>query len=478
MRKPRRLETPAGVDVEASGSGGPRRVLPALISVDLAVLATLPIASARPVTLPMVGAASAAVLVALLFDSVKVKSQLVKASERLSVALRRADDLERAQRILWDNMVNGITLHSPHGELVASNAAATRLLGLTADQLAGSSSRGPGWKAVRADGQAWAPGVTQGVDAVHSDIGPQDEVVRVSTDAGLVRWLRANTVIVRGATGSPEGVITTYADITGSHVDQVPLLHKQQESRHRVQRALQGEDSLRVVYQPIVDLLNGDVVGYEALSRFSLSPLRPPDQWFSEAAAVGLGVELELHALRAALAGRSRVPPETYLSLNVSPQTVMSPLLCDLLAAFPCEGIVLEVTDHVGVDDSDALAGSLGRLRSWGLRIAIDDSGHGYASLRHILNIRPDIIKLDMALTRGIDSDPARQALAIALVSLRQDIDAVLVAEGIETRTELEELVRLGLRHGQGYYLGRPAALPQREPVPSAKAEFGPLAAL
>ena len=99
----------------------------------------------------------------------------------------------------------------------------------------------------------------------------------------------------------------------------------------------------------------------------------------------------------------------------------------------------------------------LGRLRSWGLRIAIDDAGSGYASLRHILNIRPDIIKLDIALTRAIDSDPARQALAIALVSFRQDIDAVLVAEGIETLAQLEALVRLGLRHGQGYYLGRPA---------------------
>jgi EAL domain-containing protein (putative c-di-GMP-specific phosphodiesterase class I) len=278
--------------------------------------------------------------------------------------------------------------------------------------------------------------------------------------------------------GSPEGVVTTYADITGSHVEEVPLIRKQQVSRQRIERALHGEDCLRVVYQPIVDLLNGAVVGYEALSRFSLSPVRPPDQWFSEAAAIGLGVELELHALRAALAERHKLPSGTYLSLNVSPQTAMSPLLSDLLAAFPCEGLVLEVTEHVGIDDYDALTGSLGRLRSWGLRIAIDDAGSGYASLRHILDIRPDIIKLDIALTRGIGSDPARQALAIALVSFRKDIGAVLVAEGIETRTELEVLVRLGLRHGQGYFLGRPAALPQSVPVPSATTGPTPPAAL
>jgi EAL domain-containing protein (putative c-di-GMP-specific phosphodiesterase class I) len=214
------------------------------------------------------------------------------------------------------------------------------------------------------------------------------------------------------------------------------------------------------VYQPIVDLVSGAVVGFEALSRFASSPPRPPDQWFAEAASVGLGVELELHALRAALAERHRMPEEVYLSLNVSPQTAMSPLLFDLLEGSPCERIVLEVTEHVGIEDYDALSESLRRLRSRGLRIAIDDAGSGYASLRHILNIRPDIIKLDIALTRGIDVDPARQALAVALVSFRQDIGAVLVAEGIETQSELDMLVQLGLQHGQGYHLGRPGDLP------------------
>jgi EAL domain-containing protein (putative c-di-GMP-specific phosphodiesterase class I) len=187
---------------------------------------------------------------------------------------------------------------------------------------------------------------------------------------------------------------------------------------------------------------------------------------------VGLGVELELHALRAALAERHRMPEEVYLSLNVSPQTAMSPLLFDLLEGSPCERIVLEVTEHVGIEDYDALSESLGRLRSRGVRIAIDDAGSGYASLRHILNIRPDIIKLDIALVRGIDSDPARQALAVALVSFRKDIEAVLVAEGIETQSELEVLVQLGLQHGQGYHLGRPGDLPLCASAPNAMGAF------
>jgi PAS domain S-box-containing protein len=409
--------------------------------------------------------ASAAVLIALLVEFGRVKSQLATEGERLSAALRRGDELERLQQTLLDNMVNGVTLRGREGELVASNPAAPLLLGLTPDQLAGLSPPEPGWKVVRADGRDCAPVDNPATDTIRTGTECHGEMIGVSTHDGQARWLRANTVIVRGATGLLEGVVTTYADVTGTHGEEVRLAREQRESRQRIERILHGEDCLRVVYQPIVDLVTGGVVGFEALARFSSTPPRPPDQWFAEAAAVGLGVELELHALRTALAERHRMPDQAYLSLNVSPQTVMSPLLLDLLEGSSCEGIVLEVTEHVGIEDYEALAESLGRLRSRGLRIAIDDAGSGYASLRHILNIRPDIIKLDIALTRGIDLDPARQALAVALVSFRKDIDAVLVAEGIETQSEVDVLVQLGLEHGQGYHLGRPGDLPPSTPV-------------
>ena len=405
-------------------------------------------------------AASAAVLMALLVEFGRVKSQLAKEGERLSTALRRADELERLQQTLLDHMVDGVVLRGPQGELITSNPAAPQLLGLTADQLAGLSPPDPGWKVVRADGRDWALVDNPGTDTVRTGAQCHGEMIGVSTRDGLARWLCANTVIVRGATGSLEGVVTTYADVTDTHGEEVRLAREQQVSRQRIERVLHGEDCIRIVYQPIVDLVSGAVVGFEALSRFASSPPRPPDQWFAEAASVGLGIELELHALRAALAERHRMPEEVYLSLNVSPQTAMSPLLFDLLEGSPCERIVLEVTEHVGIEDYDALSESLRRLRSRGVRIAIDDAGSGYASLRHILNIRPDIIKLDIALTRGIDVDPARQALAVALVSFRQDIGAVLVAEGIETQSELDMLVHLGLQHGQGYHLGRPGDLP------------------
>jgi EAL domain-containing protein (putative c-di-GMP-specific phosphodiesterase class I) len=264
--------------------------------------------------------------------------------------------------------------------------------------------------------------------------------------------------VVRDEYGSLEGVVTTFADVTEAHDEQARAAEEHQARRRRVEDVLYGHDPcLAVVYQPIVELVTGEVIGFEALSRFASGT---PDEWFSDAASVGLGLELELHALRVALAKHYKMPMGTYLSLNVSPQTAVSQSLAEMLAGSSCERIVLEVTEHVGIEDYGALSRSLEPLRCLGARIAVDDAGAGYASLRHILNVRPDIIKLDLALTRGVDADPARQALAGALLGFGEQIGATLIAEGIETQGELAELVRLGLRYGQGYLLGRPGDLP------------------
>jgi EAL domain-containing protein (putative c-di-GMP-specific phosphodiesterase class I) len=418
-------------------------------------------------------AAAAAVLIALLVEFGRVKSELAKESERLSAALRRGDELERLQQTLLDNMVDGVTLRGPDGELIASNLAAPQLLGLTPDQLAGLAPPDPHWRVLRADGRISTPSDNPGIDTIKTGIECHDEMIGVSTDGGVFRWLCANTVVVTGETGSLEGVVTTWADVTDSHGEEVRLAQEHQASRRRIEAVLDGrDDCLRIVFQPIVELVSREVVGYEALSRFSSEPLRPPNEWFSEAASVGLGVDLELLALRAALAAWNDSSADSHLSLNVSPETAMSPRLVGFLESAPCDRIVLEVTEHTGIDDYGALGESLARLRSKGLRLAVDDAGAGYSSLRHILNLRPDIIKLDIALTRGIDTDPARQALAIALLSFRDKIGGLLVAEGIETKGELEMLVRLGLKHGQGYYLGRPAELPQHAPARSATGAF------
>ena len=225
--------------------------------------------------------------------------------------------------------------------------------------------------------------------------------------------------------------------------------------RHRVELALSG-DALGMVFQPITDLASNAVVGVEALARFSCEPHRPPNEWFAEAVEVGLGTELELAAVRAALVAVDRVTVDTFVSVNVSPSTAVAPELADLLARGPAGRIVLELTEHHQIDCYEPVLEALDQLRRLGVRIAVDDAGAGYAGLQHILRLRPEIIKLDMGLTRDIDSDPARRALAAALVRFAADIDSMIVAEGVETTEELDTIRWLGVPCAQGYLLGRP----------------------
>jgi len=212
---------------------------------------------------------------------------------------------------------------------------------------------------------------------------------------------------------------------------------------------------LAMVYQPIHRLADGRPVGVEALARFPDQQTRTPDRWFAEAANVGLGVELEMLAVRQAIRGLPFIPAELYVAVNVSPAAALSPELEAIVAAAPAGRLVVEVTEHSKVADYDALSAALARLRQRA-RIAIDDVGAGYSGLRRILDLRPDILKLDMSLTRDVDSDPARAALARALVTFAQGISCRIVAEGIETEAEMKTLRSLGVGYGQGWHFSRP----------------------
>lgn len=234
--------------------------------------------------------------------------------------------------------------------------------------------------------------------------------------------------------------------------------------RERIRGVLSG-DGLQVVLQPIVELAGGRVVAAEALSRFADEPVRSPDSWFADAAAVGLGVELELAAIRAALAQLDALPTGARLSLNVSPAALLAPELAEALAAVPGERLAVELTEHAPVEDYAAMAAALTGLRGRGVQLMIDDAGSGFSSLKHILGLHPDVIKLDLSLTRDIDRDPVRRALAASLVAFARETKATIVAEGIETAGELEALRALGVAEGQGYYLARPAPGPVPERV-------------
>jgi EAL domain len=131
----------------------------------------------------------------------------------------------------------------------------------------------------------------------------------------------------------------------------------------------------------------------------------------------------------------------------------------DALLDVPARDVILELTEHTLVDDYPAPIAALYELRRRGTRLSIDDTGSGYSSLVHILKLAPDFIKRDRDLVSGIDVDPVRRALAASLVTFAADTGAQIVAEGVETKDEVEVVRRLGVRYAQGYYLGHPSAL-------------------
>lgn len=254
-------------------------------------------------------------------------------------------------------------------------------------------------------------------------------------------------------------VMRAFADISAIEIQRdLDAFQVSEAKRVRIRAQLDGSGP-GLAFQPIYTASDSTVVGWECLARFSGSPRRSPDQWFAEANEVGLGTVLETAVLRQALACLPRLHSGVYLAVNVSPPVLQSGEMARALEGAPAERIVLEVTEHAAVSDYDHFAAALAPLRRSGIRLAVDDAGAGFASFRHVLNLRPEIVKMDMSLTRNIDHDPARRALAGALTSLAREIKSQTIAEGVETASELEALRSLGVDMVQGYFLGRPMPL-------------------
>jgi EAL domain-containing protein (putative c-di-GMP-specific phosphodiesterase class I) len=254
-------------------------------------------------------------------------------------------------------------------------------------------------------------------------------------------------------------MMRAFADLAAFEIDREHEATKAANEREGRIRAVIGANQISIVYQPIWDIETRLPVGVECLSRFSATPSRSPDRWFAEAAETGLGILLELAAIRIALPALAVLPSHAYLAVNASPQTVLDSAFASALEGFPAERIVLELTEHANVEDYDELFAALQPLRERGVKIAIDDAGAGYSSLRHILYVRPDVIKLDISLTRNINLDPARKALAAALIGFAHETGSQIVAEGVETAAELATLQTLGADKAQGYWLSHPLPL-------------------
>lgn len=260
-------------------------------------------------------------------------------------------------------------------------------------------------------------------------------------------------------------MMRAFADLLAYQIDgDLDAVHEHEEKVARITSVLElGQPHM--VYQPIYRSSERRIIGVECLSRFDLEPRRTPDVWFAEAREIGLGLRLELNAILSALDGLRGVTGDFYVALNVSPQTIISGGIDGYIDDLDPRRVVLEITEHSLVDDYGLLNERLVPLREAGVRIAVDDAGAGYASMRHVLAIHPDIIKLDLSLTRGIDSDSPRRALAAALIEFARQTQSHVVAEGVETASELAALQALGVDDVQGYHLARPlevAALAQR----------------
>ncbi len=219
-------------------------------------------------------------------------------------------------------------------------------------------------------------------------------------------------------------------------------------------------------YQPIFDFDSGKITGWEVFSRGpGGSPFHSATTLFSYAVEVGKIFSLEHQCRRLAFEKLGPVSPGQSLFINVHLQTLNDPDFTpgatrELAgkAGLRPEDIVLEFSIGQGIQDFNLLMESLDHYRGQGFRIAVDDVGGGHSSLRYISYLKPDYIKTDLTLTRGVDYNPIKRIMMESFVLLAEKIDARVIAVGVETETELTCLVSLGVHSGQGYGLGRPAS--------------------
>ena len=254
------------------------------------------------------------------------------------------------------------------------------------------------------------------------------------------------------------GALVEFADLSAALIgDEVASRVELVRARSRIHSIIERQ-LFHPVFQPIVELDTRAIVGHEALTRFDDHV--PPDVRFGEAAAVGLGLELERATLGAALTAASALP-SGWLNLNASPALIEAGRSIGPLLRGRGRRIVLEVTEHAEIADYSSFKARLTMIRPR-VELAIDDAGAGFASLRHILELQPAFIKLDRSLVEGIETDLARQALVVGLRHFARETDCRLIAEGIETAEQLAVLRSLEIEFGQGYLLGRPEPVASR----------------
>lgn len=314
------------------------------------------------------------------------------------------------------------------------------------------------WQARPEDGQYGLAIAELGIKAVaYAPIRSRDGLVGLlaagTCDAEVAQHLIDHFPVVG------EFAVTAGA-LLGHQLDSV---HRSDLAKRRIGRVL-ATRAFHPVFQPIVELGSATPVGYEALTRFTDGT--PPDRMIAEAHSVGLGRDLEVACVTAAVAAAEALLPGVWLSLNVSPQVILHSEEFAGLVAGQSRRIVIEVTEHTEIEDYEAVRRAVVGLGPT-VSLAVDDAGAGFGSLRHVVELRPRFLKLDVSLIRGVDRDLTRQAMIAGLAHFASRSSCEVIAEGIEEPAELEMLRELGVPLGQGYLLGRP------EPLPAASGSAG-----
>lgn len=250
--------------------------------------------------------------------------------------------------------------------------------------------------------------------------------------------------------------MSVIADLIGKAVQNEQVHERQVAKAQEHLHDILSSGTLQMVWQPVTDSATRQITAVEALARFRTELYRPPNEWFDEAGAIGMGTELERNAFLKGVDILADLPDGVSLGFNIGGATILDREFQEFLMEQDLRRLVIEITEHDIINDYQPLFEALKPFRRRGLRLAIDDFGAGYAGFRHILSLQPDIIKLDMSILRGIDTNPRAQSVARALVAFAADTASDLIAEGVETDAELTTLNDLGITRVQGYVKHKP----------------------
>ncbi|WP_165372368.1 EAL domain-containing protein [Nocardioides iriomotensis] len=363
---------------------------------------------------------------------------------------RRGEELDATARTtedwLWESDTNGVITYSSPGVEALLGYSPSELVGRQSmDLLVDEDAR-----------QLAAGGLGAAAGVARDDAAPWGRLeLRWRHRDGHAVWLSGAGVPMRDRRGRVFGFRGTRRRVDTSSAGHDGALR----ARGRVLDLL-SHGRVRVALQPIIDLESRRMVGAEGLARFGDG--RGPRLWFQDAEAAGLTRELDELTFFAAVDVLRTMRGTGYLSVNASPALLLDATFRARLLRTRVDltRLVIELTEHDRVADYAELNTALTQLRTRGVRFAIDDTGAGYSSLNHVLNLRPDIIKLDRDLIVDLESDRARRALVTALVLVALETGSVVLGEGTETAAQLDLLSTLGVDQAQGYAIAHPSINP------------------